>query len=336
ENSLFAFNVDKNQTKLVKIVESENLSESIKNYRIQLSTFNSKHVIPEALSKVEQHLTNLNKSQIIIIPTDLLSLIPFETLVTDYTHSKFSISYSCSLNLLAEQWNTKHTLSPPNVGIFAAKQTQNNSSNYLPYLTKEIESISNFCSATVFEVASKHEFLSNASKFNILHLATHSSIDNENPELSHLAFQDDELLVAELYNQTLTSNLAVLSACDTGNGYLLNGEGAQSISKAFTYAGIPSTVMSLWKVDDKATAQLMGSFYKHLQDGQPKDVALKLAKQDYLQLDIDQELKHPYYWSGFVLSGNTEPFKKEQPFNYWYLSFLILPIAALAFLKLKA
>ncbi|MCB0432644.1 MAG: CHAT domain-containing protein, partial [Mangrovimonas sp.] len=152
-------------------------------------------------------------------------------------------------------------------------------------------------------------------------------------ELSSLNFYNQDLLVGELYNESMDSDMVVLSACDTGNGQMFNGEGIQSVSKAFTYAGVPSTVMSLWKVDDKATAILMGSFYKYLNAGKPKDVALKWAKRDYVNSTMDSELKHPYYWSGFVISGNVEPFKVQENHRKWWLSLLIVPLAILFFYR---
>jgi CHAT domain-containing protein len=160
----------------------------------------------------------------------------------------------------------------------------------------------------------------------------HSNIDNENPEFSNLQFNGKDLLIGELYNESIASDLAILSACDTGNGKVTNGEGVQSVSNAFTYAGVPSTLVSLWKVDDKATSALMGYFYKFLNQGKSKSLALKLAKKAYLNSDIDQELKHPYYWSGFILSGNTDALI-QNAFNYWWLALLVIP--RISFLSFK-
>ena len=161
----------------------------------------------------------------------------------------------------------------------------------------------------------------------------HSTIDSENPELWHLNFNDDELFIGELYNESIPSDLAVLSACETGNGVLMRGEGLQSVSKAFTYAGVPSTVMSLWKVDDKTTATIMSFFYDYLKKGKPKDIALKLAKKDYLNSDLDIELKHPYYWSAFIISGNTDSFNSYKHSRLWWLSLLVIPLAVFLYYK---
>ena len=104
----------------------------------------------------------------------------------------------------------------------------------------------------------------------------------------------------------------VLSACDTGNGVLKSGEGIMSISRALTYAGVQSSVYSLWQVPDKETAEIIIDFYKNLKEGQYKDEALSNAKKTFISKN---PLKaHPYFWAGFVVNGNTEPLEITK---YW-------------------
>ena len=80
-----------------------------------------------------------------------------------------------------------------------------------------------------------------------------------------------------------------------------------SLAHAFTYAGVPATVMSLWKVPDESTHKIMITFYQYLKAGMRKDAALRQAKLDYLNRVAEPELKHPYYWAGFVIMGNARP-----------------------------
>jgi CHAT domain-containing protein len=101
--------------------------------------------------------------------------------------------------------------------------------------------------------------------------------------------------------------LAVLSSCNTGFGKIEKGEGVMSMARAFHFSGIPSVLMSLWKVPDKETESIMVDFYKFLKSGRSKSEALRLAKLNFLDNNTNPELKHPYYWSGFVINGNTEP-----------------------------
>ena len=117
-----------------------------------------------------------------------------------------------------------------------------------------------------------------------------------------------DLFAIELYGMQLKSDLAVLSACETGMGTLHKGEGIMSFSRAFAYAGVPAAIISLWKVPDKATSMIMVKFYTYLKEGHRKDVALQLAKTEFVK--EYPQMSHPFYWSGFVLTGNN----KEIPF----------------------
>ena len=170
--------------------------------------------------------------------------------------------------------------------------------------------------------ATKNSFLEQAPNASILHLATHSEIDPLNPMLSKMHFYSDEerkgeLTASEIYNLNLNANMIVLSACSTGLGDNESGDGVMSLSRAFTYAGISSTVMSLWKVSDKETSDLMVMFYENLKQGQTKNEALRNAKLSYLENVKEPELLHPYYWAGFVLTGDVSPLK-EDSFKWWY------------------
>ena len=118
--------------------------------------------------------------------------------------------------------------------------------------------------------------------------------------------EDQDLHAWEIYNLQLAADLVVLSACETGTGKLVRGEGLMSLAQAFHYANCPSVVTSLWPVDDDATAILMEYFYKALSEGLPKDQALQQAKLQYLE-QSDPAGRHPFYWSSFVLLGDQEP-----------------------------
>ena len=106
------------------------------------------------------------------------------------------------------------------------------------------------------------------------------------------------------------------------------------MARAFNYAGVPAIIMSLWKVPDKETKNIMVRFYENLKKGETKSKALKNAKLSYLNVINDENLKHPYYWSGFVLNGNTEalvPVKSQK--NYYYFGAIVF--IGLLFLVIK-
>lgn len=147
-------------------------------------------------------------------------------------------------------------------------------------------------------------------RYKILHFATHGIINGEHPELSGIvlsmvnrdgALEDGFLQLHDIYNMKLSADLVVLSACETGLGKDVRGEGLVGLTRGFMYAGAKSVVASLWKVDDRATAEFMGHFYEAmLRDGMPPSAALRSAKESMRR---QKQWRAPYFWAGFVLQG---------------------------------
>jgi CHAT domain-containing protein len=92
---------------------------------------------------------------------------------------------------------------------------------------------------------------------------------------------------------------------------MIRGEGVMSLARGFMYAGCPSVVMSLWPIDDKSTSLLMNNFYKNLLKRQSKDGALRQAKLEFLK-NADEVKANPFYWSGMIFIGNTEPIPQKK------------------------
>ena len=162
-------------------------------------------------------------------------------------------------------------------------------------------------------LASEKTVKDKAGDFAILHLATHGLLDQQRPLLSALALSEDHdpqesnfWQAHEISKMTLNANLVVLSACETGYGKFEQGNGIASLARSFMYAGAPSMVVSLWQVNDYATAQIMEYFYAHLADGVPIDQALRQAKLQYLKTATGPTA-HPAFWSPFIHLGKTEP-----------------------------
>ena len=103
--------------------------------------------------------------------------------------------------------------------------------------------------------------------------------------------------------------MIVLTACETGAGKQMKGEGVFSLARGFAAAGIPSTVTTLWEIDEKATYQLTELFYKYLQEGNPGDVAIQKAKLEFIASN-DVEYALPYYWAPTILIGQTGVLQK--------------------------
>ncbi len=325
DDHLYSFLISKEDIQLLPVKDKAKVLRSLK---ICLNSLKRRDPNYQAsFNELRQLLFNkidaFNFKKLTIIPDGALNYFPMEAVILD--NKMPFIGYAPSLLLYKEQKATKTSYENLKIGAFSAS----NSNSKLPKSTEEVSSILKIFEGKDYLNASKVDFLNHANEFNVLHLAMHSNIDQEHPEFSSLNFYgdtDNSLFISELYNETLNADMAVLSACDTGNGFYENGEGVISLSRAFSYAGVQSTVMSLWKVDDEATSKVMTYFYEHLKQGETKDEALKNAKLDYLKNTDDELLKHPYYWSGFVLTGNTDAL--VEPNSYWYY-LLILPFLIL-------
>jgi CHAT domain-containing protein len=182
----------------------------------------------------------------------------------------------------------------------------------LPYSELEVERISKH-----FDEDKKSVYLSeNANEsafkgipltdFRIIHFACHGFVDEQFPLRSALVLsllnnekEDGFLQAREIYNLRISSEIVVLSACQSGIGKLEPGEGSLGLSRVFFFAGAKSVVATLWEIGDKPTAIFSDNFYKYLLNGDSKAVALKNAKIDM----INSNYSHPFYWAAFILSG---------------------------------
>ncbi len=151
----------------------------------------------------------------------------------------------------------------------------------------------------------------NLAEYQIIHLATHGLIDPINPELSGIVLslydqkgnsEDGFLRLHDIFNLNLPAELVVLSACETGLGENVKGEGLVGLTRGFMYAGSRRVVVSLWSVNDAATSQLMAKFYqKMLQGKQNPTTALREAQ---LEMWNSQQWQSPYYWAAFTVQGD--------------------------------
>lgn len=322
DDKLYLFQITKKELKLQFIADRAVIFGLLKTCldRLKNRDNNYQNLFNTLKNLLLQGIPYSSFNKVTIVPDGALQYFPFEVLIM--ADEMPSVSYSSSLLLYDQQRSISNNSKNVVLGAFSAS----NPDAKLANVSEEVKGIVKILGGKTFFNASKNQFLESANQFNILHLAMHSHIDNINPEFSALDFygkSNNQLYVSELYNEAFKANMAVLSACDTGNGFYENGEGVISLSRAFNYAGIPSTVMSLWEVDDEATSKIMSYFYTHLKNGEDKDEALKNAKFDYLENTNDNLLKHPYYWSGFVLTGNTEALFKPNDYR-WVL--ILLPI----------
>jgi CHAT domain-containing protein/tetratricopeptide (TPR) repeat protein len=296
-----------------------------------------------------------------IIPHDKLSYIPFDALLSQmpdtssmnfrnlkYLVLDYPISYSYSATLLYNYFTNKK-VSEKNLLIFSPQYIVNeprtDGQGSKPYFLSplsgakdEVKGISRYINSDSFVDlhAQEQTFKDKASQYDILHLAMHTIINDSLPMFSKLVFstpdqkssEDGFLNTFEIYNMKLNARLAVLSACETGTGKLQKGEGVMSMARGFIYAGCPSIVMTLWKVEDKSGVKIMEDFYSYLSKGKPKDVALRMAKLNHLN-HSDPLAAHPHFWLGYVNIGNPEPLytSKDVYFIIFLFSVILIVFA---------
>jgi CHAT domain-containing protein/Tfp pilus assembly protein PilF len=186
----------------------------------------------------------------------------------------------------------------------------------LPFSRTEADAIMSFAPrgssfrALGFDASRNVLASADLGEYRIVHFATHALVNNDHPELSGIVLSlvnrrgekiDGFLRLNEIYNLNLPADLVVLSACQTALGKEIKGEGLIGLTRGFMYAGAARVVASLWKVDDEATADLMGRFYeKMLKQGQPSAAALRHAQ---VEMSRQHRWRNPYFWAGFSMNG---------------------------------
>lgn len=327
--NLYAYTIHRGDISIIQLGEKKELlrqfeqyHETIKNRKNNYAE-QAKNLYNELIQPLGLPLEKMHK--LVIIPEHKLNFIPFETLIAPENNQPLiaacPISYSHGLQL----WLSQQQLHSPkskqrNFAAFAPQY----SNDYLLALggnlstrsrlyditgaTREATQLAQYFDGSLYhgDQATKQGFLQRTTDYKVYHFAMHALLDESDHSNSSLVFQNGEhLRYHELYSMHFPAELVVLSACNTGMGKLENGEGLMSLSRALTYAGVRSSVYSLWEVPDEETAEIMLSFYGHLKSGLSKAEALARAKHDFL---ANNPMKsHPFFWAGFVINGNTSP-----------------------------
>ncbi|MEP6748548.1 MAG: CHAT domain-containing tetratricopeptide repeat protein [Bacteroidota bacterium] len=286
-----------------------------------------------------------NKKRLVIIPFNEISYLPFEMMRDDADGSmlldKYAISYQYAAAFLADKSNDPiHDYNVLAMAPFSIK----NSAGILPSLPASADEINHLPGKLLFgEAATRQQFITLSDQFPVIHLATHAMANDTNLLGSYIEFYGTKrdadtmhrLYEPEIYALDLNSaRLVILSACETGNGLLVNGEGVMSLSRAFSYAGCKSVVTSLWKADDIATAFIMKRLHYYLQKGFSKDEALQKAKLDYLKSSaVDDRYKIPAYWAHLILIGDYHPLVQKK--ISWYLPAVLLILMLVMFVVVR-
>ncbi len=327
------------------------------------------------LKPILDEATNID--HLIIIPDGELGHLPYEAFLTqkapahqdysqlDYLIKKYSVSYHYAASLWKE--NKMEAPRDNNQSIFAmAAQYKINSDTTvsrsdlpiheelrnklspLPAAQLEVELLAKeYRGFFGFDsLATEKEFKQHVKNYGIIHLAMHSWLNENSPTLSGLFFTEDHgnenennlLQAYEISKLELHADLVVLSACETGYGKFEKGNGIASLARAFMYAGVPSLVVSLWQVEDLATAKIMKHFYSNLASGMDKAEAIRQAKLTFINNAKGQQA-HPAYWSPFIQIGDSKPITihRKIAISPWYFGlFFLLLVVGMVYWRRKS
>lgn len=300
----------------------------------------------------------LKNKQLHVIPDGQLAYLPFEVLIQkkpsenenhfnqlEYVVYDHNINYVYANNFLKNQEadQTSHKSKYLGVAPLFNKNedtTRNQGVAQLEGAKQELEYLSLIGQGKKLQgrQATKDRFKDEVKDHEIIHMATHAFLESKYPMNSRLLLANSDtssgngkLYAWELFNMDIDAELAVLSACNSGRGKMINGEGVMSLGRAFTYAGCPSLVISLWNVHDQVSVELMKEFYRSLDQGMGKNEALRQSKLNYLA-SADGITAHPYYWAGMITMGDNSPVKEAAFLSgngiiYSFLAILLLILA---------
>ncbi|WP_316830481.1 CHAT domain-containing tetratricopeptide repeat protein [Pedobacter aquatilis] len=351
-NSLLCFAISAKHFNFSEIPFNQDFYQQLNTLQTitQLKGGNHNRAMKQATGKLYQYLIEpvsaylTGKTDLVIIPDDQLNLLPFEELTDNHGEAllaKYSLTYNYSCNILQNSSipEGNKNLKTLSFAPFAAP----NDSKW-PVLSHSLQETVGLTGQRLINAgATKQRFDQLANKYDIIHLATHALADNQQPSKSYIAFYPKQadssiktrLYLPEVYNLNLSHvKLLLLSACESGKGQLVNGEGLMSLSRAFSYAGCDHTITSMWNADDASTAIILKSFHHYLGKGNGYAKALQLARGDYLaDKNISPAKKNPAYWAHLRYTGG---FTTENPGKTW-VYLLMIPVCvllALGFRKL--
>jgi CHAT domain-containing protein len=359
KNQLYVMVIGRNSLTLLKVADQwrfeVELTRLVNNYRdgiLSQASNEELNVLAEPLLKVllypiKNLLTDIDN--LVIMPDGPLNLLPFEALRLDgrYLIEDFTIKYLPSISVYGQiQKPHRNT----ELGLLAIAGTGFEDNDYyfnggaqpdfltLPYVLAEVDSVAKNIAnirllenEDVTEAALKQQPL---GKFKYLHFATHGDINELSPSQSGLIlskkinteslFGEDGFLNArEISQLRLNADMVVLSACDTGTGRVLNGEGVMGLQRAFLIAGASSVVSSLWSIYDRSTPTFMGRFYYFLNEREQEEFGLlnsfmrwanwyepeiidykaKALRDTKLAMINHPYYNHPVHWAAFVITG---------------------------------
>lgn len=287
--------------------------------------------------------------QLTIIPDGVLGYLSFDGLITrnNYTENiskwPFLIKYIATdyaFSIQTLQTEKKVNTSTSFTGLFITHSEGNK--RELKAITTEADLIKKYVAGDfLFDKAvNPQSFEQLFTKSRVMHIGTHAYLTGINNEPT-LDFGKEKMYLFELSAKQSAPSLVVLSACQTADGILANGEGIISLSRGFNAIGTAATIASLWNVNDEAAAQIMASFYQSLEKTKDASEALREAKLNWLNSPkISNAVLLPYYWDSLIYMGKSQKIDINRPLNWLlYSSILVTTIIGIIiyfFLRRKA
>ncbi|MBA2526819.1 MAG: CHAT domain-containing protein, partial [Pyrinomonadaceae bacterium] len=314
DDELLAFVITEKSVEVVRNLGSEKAAATeLGQVRFQIDALRHgsqriRRHVPDLTRRAERHLQSLYElllrpiehtighRRLVIVPHRSLHYLPFQALHdgTSYLIARREVSYAPSA-IVFQQCLRRDVPSLNKALLLGVADEQT------PRVRDEIETLTPLFPATVAlldQEATLEALRMQAPQADVLHLACHGQFRPDNPLFSSLRLGDGWFTVRDAYRLNLRCALVTLSACETGVSAVAPGDELIGLARGFLAAGSPSLVISLWTVDDDATAQLMTTFYEHLRAGESMAAALRQA-----QLQMMEISPHPFFWAPFVLVG---------------------------------
>jgi CHAT domain-containing protein len=240
----------------------------------------------------------LKANHLIFVPHGLLHYVPFHALFDGSQHliDRYTISYSPSASIFA-LCQTRAANSTGSSLILGIPDPQ------APAILDEAQALNNILDQPELFLgrnASEEILRSKGPASRLIHIATHGRFRRDNPMFSAIRLGDSFLSLFDLYQLRLPVELITLSGCSTGLNVVAAGDELVGLARGLLHAGAQSLILSLWDVHDKSTAEFMALFYRLLQQGKTKAVALRQAI-----LELRSRYPHCYQWAPFILVGKV-------------------------------
>ena len=314
DDELVAFLVTGERVEVIRGLgtEAEVVAE-IERCRFQIDTlrYGSMQVrnhLPALSARTQKHLRSLydrllrriepkiGERQLVIVPFRALHYLPFQALHdgNSYLIERREVSFAPSAVVLLQ------CLERPGHD-FRDALLMGVADEQIPRVDEELQALDHiFAEVKRYsnDAATTEALRRNSSDVDVLHLACHAQFRSDNPLFSAVKLNDGWFTARDAYGLSLNCGLVTLSACETGMNAVAPGDELLGLTRGFLSAGSPTVMMSLWTVDDEATAELMITFYEELAQTKSPATALRTA-----QVELLQQRPHPFFWSPFVVVG---------------------------------